>query len=340
MSLLSRSTRIGRKFQAPVPTQVGGFKIVMKVLPQFLTNKEERVPKEPLGPFVTNPLSYCSAPEKGLRVTWFGHSSLLFEMDGATVLADPVWDERASPASFAGPKRFYPPTLPLEQLPHIDAVLLSHDHYDHLGKETVRTLGRLRPELRWIAPLAVGKILAGFGVLPANITELDWTEDTVVRGRSGAELRVTSIPARHFSGRSAWNRNETLWMAFVLRGSKHTIYHGADTGLWPGFVEIAQQYGPFDLTLLEIGAFNELWRDIHLGPDGAVQAFHELGGGTLMPIHWGLFDLALHAWRQPIERVVELADEQGIRLFSPTPGAPTEFVCGRDVRSDWWRPKG
>ncbi len=340
MSLLSRSNRIGRKFHAPVPTAIGGFRVILKALSQLLFNKEEKVPRQHLGPFVTDPGVYTKPPVNAFRVTWFGHSSLLLEMDGVTILADPVWDERASPVSFAGPKRFFPPTLPLEQLPPLDAVLISHDHYDHLGCETVRNLARLRPELRWIAPLEVGKILTGFGVPADRITELDWTGDTVVYGRSGAELRVISIPARHFSGRSPWNRNETLWTAFVLRGSKHTVYHGTDTGLWPGFREIAAAHGPFDLTLLEIGAFNELWRDIHLGPDGAVQAFQELGGGTLMPIHWGLFDLALHAWRQPIERTLALADEQGIRLFSPEPGSPTEFCSGTDLRSSWWRARG
>lgn len=333
---LARATRHGRKYQAPVPTDVGGLRVVIKALPLLLSNREERSPGAPPGPFHTDPATYATAGETGLRVTWFGHSSLLFEMDGVTVLVDPVWDERASPVSFAGPKRFFAPTLALESLPHLDAVLISHDHYDHLGSRTVRSLAQQRPDLRWIAPLGVAQVLSGFGVSAANITELDWTQDTLVRTAGGAELRVSAVPSRHFSGRSPWNRNETLWTAYVLRGDRHGVYLGADTGLWPGFESIAEQYGPFDLTLLEIGAFNELWSDIHLGPDGAVEAFHRLGGGTLMPIHWGLFDLALHAWRQPIERVFELADRQRIRLFSPTPGSPTDFAPGIDLRADWW----
>ncbi len=332
--------KIGPKFQAPIPTTIGGPGMFFKVLPYFIFRDKERSPQTPIGPFSTDPKVYASPSVSGLRVTWFGHSSLLFEVDGVTVLVDPVWDARASPVSFAGPKRFFPPTLPLADLPPLDAVLISHDHYDHLGSETVLALAGLRPTLRWIAPLEVGRILTSFGVPSANITELDWTEDTLVRAPGGAELRVTSVATRHFSGRSAVHRNETLWMAFVLTGSRHTIYHGVDTGLWPGFDSIAKRYGPFDLTLLEIGAFNELWRDIHLGPDGAVQAFHELGGGTFMPIHWGLFDLALHPWRQPIERVTQLADEQQICLFSPPPGAPTEVTPGLDLRSDWWRRQG
>lgn len=336
MMPFERATKRGRKFQAPVPTVVGGFSTVLKVLPLFLSNKAERVPRVALGPFVTDSAAYQVRSVSNLRVTWFGHSSLLLEIDGVNVLVDPIWDGRASPVSFAGPKRFFPPTIPLEQLPHLDAVLISHDHFDHLGSDTVRKLSRLRPGLRWIAPLAVGADLVRFGVAAACITELDWTDEVVVKGIEGAELRVTAVPARHFSGRAAWNRNETLWMALVLRGSRHSIYHGADTGAWPGFQTIAALYGPFDLCLLEIGAYNALWSDIHLGPDGAVDAFKALGGGTLMPIHWGLFDLALHGWREPIERVTELAEQQGIPLFSPIPGVPTDFVAGADLRSTWW----
>jgi L-ascorbate metabolism protein UlaG (beta-lactamase superfamily) len=145
------------------------------------------------------------------------------------------------------------------------------------------------------------------------------------------------VPARHFSGRKLSNRFETLWAAFVLKGPRHNVYFGADTGLWPGLATIAAEYGPFDLTMLEIGAFNELWKDIHLGPDGAVEAFDALGGGVLMPIHWGLFDLALHEWKEPIERMLELAEQRGITLFSPEPGLPAEFSGTNLVDAGWWR---
>jgi L-ascorbate metabolism protein UlaG (beta-lactamase superfamily) len=329
MVTLQRAKKVGRKFQAPVETRVGGFRTMLKVLPQFFFNRKEREPKQPLGPFLTDVSLYERAPESGLRVTWFGHSSLLVEMDGVRVLLDPVWDERASPFSFLGPKRFFRPTMRLEEMPKVDAVLLSHDHYDHLGEKTVRALARLQPETRWVAPLGVGAIIQSFGVALERITEVDWTQ----RVEIGA-MTVTAVPARHFSGRSLRNRNETLWTAFVLRTEQHQVYCGADTGLWPGFAAIAKEFGGFDLTMLEIGAFNEGWRDIHMGPDGAVEAFEALGGGVLMPIHWGLFDLALHGWREPIERVAELARAKGLRVFSPLPGLPTEVG---DVWSEWWR---
>ena len=335
MQKLERAKKSGKHFLNVVPTSIGGFSTMWKVLPLWLTKPKEANPLAPLGPFRTDPALYATLPGSGLRITWFGHSSLLVEIDGTRLFIDPVWDERASPMSFFGPKRFFAPTLPLESLPPLDAVLISHDHYDHLGAETVRMLAQLRPNLRWITSLGVGAELTRFGVQPQQITELDWTEDVII----GSGLRITSVPSRHFSGRSMFNRNETLWAAFVLKTDLHSIYYGADSGLWPGFEAIRQRYGPFDLTMLEIGAFNELWKDIHLGPDGALQAFEELGGGVLMPVHWGLFDLALHSWTQPIERTLALARERNVPIFSPAPGIPTEFPPAKEVISNWWQSK-
>ena len=325
---------------APVPTHVGGPAVLFKALRLHLQNRNETVPKHPLGPFHTDAAQYRNAPASGLRVTWFGHSSSLLEIDGVKLLLDPVWDARAAPLSWMGPKRFFAPTLDLAMLPPIDAVLLSHDHYDHLGKATVKHLARARPELRWIVAAGVGKLLHRFGVPAGRITELDWTQHTVVSGAEiGVELNVTALPARHFSGRAPWNRNHTLWASYVLRGPRHNIYFGADSGMWDGFEAIGREYGPFDLTMLEIGAYNDLWRDIHLGPEGAAHAFTALGGGLLMPIHWGLFNLALHGWRQPMERITELAAAQHLPLFAPEPGRPTEVWPAESVVSNWWRPQ-
>lgn len=340
MSMLRRAEKVGWKFQNPVPTAVGGFRMILKLLPLYMTNKEECVPKQVLGPFRTDASVYGTAPSSGLRVTWMGHSSMLVEMDGVRMLVDPVWDKRASPQQWAGPKRFFAPPLALEDLPRLDAVLLSHDHFDHLGAGTVRRLSGLpsTASARWVTSLGVGAILRGLGVRADKITELDWTESAAVTGANGAECRISSLPSRHFSGRSAFNRFETLWASFVLKSAKHTVYYGADSGWWEGFAEIGAAYGPFDLTMLEIGAYNELWHPIHLGPDGARRAFQAMGAtGLLMPIHWGLFNLALHAWQQPIQRMLEVADAEGLKLWSPEPGRPTEVVGEVEVRSDWWR---
>ena len=295
----------------------------------------------PPGPFHTDRSIYDTEPASGLRVTWFGHSASLVEIDGVRMLMDPVWEERASPVQWFGPRRFFPPTIALAELPAVDVVLLSHDHFDHLGEATVRQLATLEctRQARWVTSMGVGADLVKWGVPRARLTELNWTEVVEVQSaRNGCGLRLRSLPARHFSGRSLTNRYETLWASFVLEGSRHRVYFGADSGWWPGFAEVGRQFGPFDLTMLEIGAYNELWHEIHLGPDGAAQAFAEMGGaGLLMPIHWGLFDLALHAWRQPIERMVALGQERGLTLWSPTPGQPTEVRAGESLLSEWWR---
>ncbi len=330
----------------PVPTTVGGFSTIWKVLPQYFNNKEEKVPRRALGPFRTDAAMFGATPQSGLRITWMGHSTMVVEIDGVRVLIDPVWDERASPMRWAGPKRFFEAPLRLAEMPEVDVVVVSHDHYDHLGKSTVEQLSGMASmaRARWVTSVGVGEILREFGVAAEKITELDWTESVSITGCGGAELRITALPARHFSGRALGNRFETLWSSFVLKGSMHNVYFGADSGWWEGFGEIGAGYGPFDLTMLEIGAYNELWKEIHMGPEGAAQAFAEISGalgpdaaGLLMPIHWGLFDLALHGWRWPMERMIELADERGIRLWSPEPGLPTEVVPGVEVRSEWWR---
>lgn len=305
---------------------------MFKIGPRFFLDSKSRSPQVPLGPFHTDPEIYRTPPRSGLRITWIGHATSILEIDGIRILIDPVWDERASPTSWSGPKRFFPAPLALKDLPAIDAVIVSHDHYDHLGAGTVRALSHL-PSLanaQWITALGVGALLRQFGVPAAQCAEMNWMDHTQV-----GPIQIAALPARHFSGRSLFNRFETLWASFVIAGPQHRVYFGADSGEWEGLREIGRQFGPFDLTMLEIGASNPLWADIHMGPEGAVRSFRALGrGGLLMPIHWGLFDLALHHWRQPIEQIWPVED---LKLWSPTPGLPSEVVAGEELRSEWWR---
>jgi L-ascorbate metabolism protein UlaG (beta-lactamase superfamily) len=330
--LLQPARRTGRRYLNPIPTTLGGLSLALKVAPRFLLGAKARSPREPLGPFHTDATIYASKPRSGLRITWMGHATSIIEIDGVRILTDPVWDERAAPTNWSGPKRFFPAPLELKNLPAIDAVIVSHNHYDHLGAGTIRAMAHMAAVERaqWIMPLGVGALVKHLGVPAAHCLELNWMDSTQV----GA-VRVTALPARHFSGRGLFDHFETLWASFALAGPQHRVYYGADSAEWAGFQEIGEQFGPFDLAMLEIGAFDPLWADIHMGPEGAVRSFRALGGqGLLMPIHWGLFDLALHYWRQPIEYIWPI---EGLKLWSPTPGVPTEVIAGEELRSEWWR---
>lgn len=335
MSYLKAAQRQNGKFLNPVPTHFTSGRDMLRLLPEFLFGRRKREPQPPLPHFRTEKHWYNQPPESGMRITWFGHSSLLMEIDGFRLLLDPVWSHRASPIQFAGPERFFPPTIALSDLPPLDAVLVSHDHYDHLDETAVR--GLADRNVRWVTSLGVGKYLRRFGVPAERIQEMDWCDRLKLTStRTGAELELISLPSRHFSGRSLFNRFGTLWASFVLRNAQRNLYFGADSGYWPGFAEIGAEYGPFDLTMLEIGASNPMWESIHLGPDRAAEAHRALRGKVLFPIHWGLFDLALHEWREPSERLLQLAPQMGIELWMPMPGSPTEFQ-GMPMQSDWWR---
>ncbi len=299
-------------------------------LREFICGGEDRVPGSAL-PLVDPVPAWRSTPSSGLRITWLGHSTLLVEIDGARILTDPVWGERASPLAFAGPRRFHPPPVAIDALPPIDAVIVSHDHYDHLDRPTIRALARL--DVPFITSLGVGAYLEEWGAGADRITELDWWEQAAIRG-----VTVTAAPAQHFSGRGLKDRNATLWSSFHLRGPRHSFYYGADSGLTPEYAEIAARLGPFDAIALEIGAHHPSWGDIHLGPDNAVVAWQQLGG-ALLPIHWGTFNLALHPWSAPIDRVIELASGAGGTLLTPRLGEAIE-PARADAPTPWWRAVG
>ncbi len=256
----------GRTFVNTQPVSSGFKKGVERpTLREFLCATEPRIPAGEF-PLVDPAPHWAKKSDSGLRVTWLGHSTLLIEIDGIRVLTDPVWGNRASPLPFAGPKRFHPPPAPLSALPPLDAVLISHDHYDHLDRGTIRALARMGTS--FITSLGVGAHLERWGVPPKRITELDWWENVDVRG-----VKITAGPAQHFSGRGIKDRNATLWSSFHLRGPKHSFFFGADSGLTPDYLEIAKRLGPFDAVALEIGAFHPSWGDIHMGPANAVKAY-------------------------------------------------------------------
>jgi L-ascorbate metabolism protein UlaG (beta-lactamase superfamily) len=303
-------------------------------LREFLCGGERRVPAGPL-PSLDPRQAWRQLPGSGLRATWLGHSTVLIEIDGLRVLTDPVWGARASPSRLLGPKRFQPVPVALRTLPPIDLVLVSHDHYDHLDYPTIRELARLG--VPFVTSLGVGAHLEAWGVAAEHITELDWWEShTLQSTRAGAELTVTAAPSQHFSGRGLKDRNATLWSSLVLRSEHHAVFFSGDTGLTSEYASIRERLGPFDLVLLEVGAFHPSWGDIHLGPANALEALALLGGGAFLPVHWGTFSLAMHAWDEPAETLLELAPQHGAQLLMPRLGEPVEPAHGPAARP-WWR---
>ncbi len=313
---------------APVAPGISGNPL--PVLGEMFFRRSRRIPAGPL-PIEDPRAAWQTKPQRGLRVTWLGHSTLLLELDGHRVLTDPVFGERASPVNFAGPKRFHPPPAGIADLPPLDCILLSHDHFDHLCESSQRRLARLGVPI--VTSLGVGARLEALGFESELIHELDWWESWLL---PGGELSLTAAPAQHFSGRSLSDRNATLWSSWVLKSATQSVFFSGDTGLTEEFATIAARLGPFDLTLLEIGAWDAAWGQIHLGPINALRAFQLLGAGTLLPVHWGTFDLALHPWQEPAETLLQLAERDGVRLVTPRLGRVVEPLL-IEAPDPWWR---
>lgn len=294
----------------------------------FTAPTGQREPTEPI-PVVARTPSEFREPPSEARVTWLGHSSILIELDGQRILTDPVWGDYASPGAIFGVKRFYAPPLALDDLPPLDAVVLSHDHYDHLNEPTIRQLKDRVPV--FIMPLGLGAHLEYWGVAPERIIELDWWEETQV-----GDVRLVATPARHFSGRALVDRDATLWSSWAIIGAEQRVYFSGDTGMFPGFTEIGERLGPFDITLMESGAYNPLWSDIHMGPEQAVQAHQMVRGNILVPIHWGTFNLAYHTWTEPVERILAATEARDIPVVIPRPGA--SIVAGSPQPVERWWP--
>ncbi|MGH8821143.1 MAG: MBL fold metallo-hydrolase, partial [Rhodoferax sp.] len=314
----------------PIPPGLRNLEVPRPTLGEFLCGGVRRVPRAPL-PSNDPRDGWRRAPGTGLRATWLGHSTVLIEIDGLRVLTDPVWGLRASPSQLAGPKRFQPVPIAMRELPAIDLVLVSHDHYDHLDYPTIRELARR--DVPFVTSLGVGAHLQAWGVPVERITELDWWESYTL---PKAGLTITAAPSQHFSGRGLKDRNATLWSSLAIRSSRHAVFFSGDTGLTTEYAAIRERLGPFDLVMLEVGAFHPAWGDIHLGPAHALEAHALLGGGALLPVQWGTFSLALHAWDEPAETLLALGTQQGVQLVMPRLGEPVEPAQVDGVRP-WWR---
>jgi len=265
---------------------------------------------------------------RGLRAWWFGHSSVLIEIDAVLVMTDPVFAERASPLSFAGPKRFHPVPLALDRMPEVDVVVISHDHFDHL--DMVATQAIAARGAHFYVGLGVGAHLERWGVEVAQIRELNWWESA----KHGA-LTIHATPARHYSGRKSMD-NSTLWTSWVIKSANHSVFYTGDTGYSRHFREIGERLGPIDLSLTKVGAYGQSWLDIHMDPEMAVQSHIDVRARVLLPLHWATFNMSYHAWDEPIVRTLRAAKAKHVTVVTPRVGQMVEFGQPFD-NEHWWR---
>ncbi len=283
--------------------------------------------RKPATQLPTIPISSADfgAQPNPLQVTWLGHSSTILEIDGVRLLIDPVFDN-ASPVPCTV-NRFQPSPIRREELPELDAVVISHDHYDHLEMKTIKSL--IPRGVRFIVPLGVGAHLEKWGCPPAQIAELDWWQSYWVDN-----VEVVATPSRHFSGRGLRDRFKTLWASFVFKGPNHSAFYSGDGGYDDRFEEIGKELGPFDLSLMECGAYDKGWPDVHMFPEEAVLAHMKLGAKYMLPVHWGTYDLAFHQWDAPIRQVAQIATANKVRLLTPIMGEAC--IPGETVSHAWW----
>ncbi|GAA0697987.1 MBL fold metallo-hydrolase [Kitasatospora atroaurantiaca] len=294
---------------------------------KMLFEREGRTPVRPVP--VVRPEGGPQRPAaEGIEIVWYGHASALVEIEGSRVLIDPIWSDRCSPVAHVGPKRLHPAPVELEELPQVDVVLISHDHYDHLDMATVKRLVTTQ-SAPFAVPLGIGGHLSRWGVPEHRIIELDWDETCTL-----GELTLTLTSAHHFSGRST-TRNTTLWGSWVIAGPNRKIYYTGDSGYFEGYAAIGEKHGPFDAALVQIGAYNEAWADIHMTPEDAVRAHLDLRAELLVPVHWCTFNLALHPWAEPIERLLAEAKAQAVPLAVPRPGQRVD-VDNPPELDGWW----
>ncbi|WP_232376944.1 MBL fold metallo-hydrolase [Amycolatopsis aidingensis] len=325
---MRRSARFREgKFHNLAPRQVMPPGTYRRVLRELLFGTQTRRPVAAVPVARPEP-----APRGGvgeLYLTWYGHASTLAEIDGGRVLFDPVWSERCSPASFLGPRRLHAPPCPLADLPPLDAIVISHDHYDHLDLASVRLLTATQ-DAPFVVPLGIGAHLRRWRVPGSRIIELDWAEGIDIGG-----LRLTATAAQHFSGRRLTN-DDTLWASWVVTGPRRRLFYTGDSGYFDGYAAIGAEHGPFDATLIQVGAYDVHWPDIHMTPEEGVRAHLDLRGGLLVPVHWATFNLALHDWTEPADRVWTEAKAQAVPLALPRPGERIDVDEPPQV-DGWWQ---
>lgn len=301
--------------------------INFSVVKEWFSKGKNRTPTDKL-PEVSPDLTSFLKLDGELKTIWLGHSTFLLNISGVVVLVDPVFSESASPVK-GMVKRFQSPALSLEQLPHIDVVVISHDHYDHLDMDSVKYFTDTTTQ--FIVPLGVGSHLKGWGITEKKITEQDWWQSTQIK-----DVTFTATPAYHFSGRGLSDGNSTLWASWVIKSEEHNVYFSGDSGYANHFKEIGERFGPFDIAFIESGQYNENWQDVHMLPSEGVQAFKDLKAQRYFPVHWGMFELALHTWFDPVEQLSRFAAQEGFSLVTPKLGQLVN-VHQDDIHGPWWQ---
>ncbi|MES2820138.1 MAG: MBL fold metallo-hydrolase [Pseudomonadota bacterium] len=319
---------VDNRFQNSTPTTPTGVLKTLGILWNFLFYKPaDSVPAAPVPVLALTRAQLEAAPDRSLFR--LGHSTVLLKLRGGYWLTDPVFSERASPVQWAGPRRFHAPPISIDELPPLKGVILSHDHFDHLDEASIRALTTKTEH--FVTPLGVGDTLVAWGVDPAKVHQRDWWESVTLDG-----LHLVATPSQHFSGRGLFDANKTLWASWVILDGEFRLFFSGDTGYSDAFKAIGKRFGPFDLTLMETGAYDAQWSEIHMLPEQTLQAHLDLGGRWLLPIHNGTFDLALHPWYDPFERISALAGAANVPLATPRMGEQLDMNRLQSGVA-WWR---
>ena len=322
---ISKSSNYGEdQFVNLLPTGMGNFSDMLSLLPEYFAKRAF----SPADPIPTAFDTEQAKQDTNIFITWYGHSSFLIEIDEKRILVDPMFSESPTPFGVGSSRFDYEEGIPIDDIDHLDAIVISHDHYDHLDYKTIKILkGRSKA---FVTPLGVGSHLERWGVDSSKITELDWWQETSLGG-----IRLVACPSRHFSGRGLTDRNATQWASWVFSGEHGKVYFSGDGGYGPHFKEVGERFGPFDIGLMECGQYNEHWAQIHMMPEESVRAGMEVRAKTIMPVHWGAFQLALHEWKDPIVRFTSEAELQGQDYIHPVIGE--RFEVGKDQqKARWW----
>ncbi len=320
------------KFKNAIPTKLDmGFSDMMTLMGKYFKGIKGAAPDFEIPVLKTDSMKLNQIDSA--KLIWFGHSAFFLKLDGKNILIDPMLGKVPAPHPTLGRNR-YSKELPIEieELPSIDLILISHDHYDHLDYGSIQKL--TAKTAQFVVPLGVKAHLVKWGVAEERIKEFDWWQEWKYQG-----IDLAFTPSRHFSGRGLNNRFSTLWGSWVIQGLKDKIYFSGDGGYGNHFKEIGDKYGPFDLAMMECGQYNELWSEIHMMPEETAVAGQDVKAKVVMPIHWGAFSLALHSWTDPVERLVKSAEEIGLPLIVPKIGEEIRLSDHYKTIDSWWIQK-